>query len=64
MLIRSQRIGIYLLQCESESVSPSVVPDSLQPHGLQTAKLLCPWDFPGKDIGVVCYFLLQGIFLN
>ena len=26
------------------------------PHGLQTAKLLCPWDFPGKNIwgGLSC----------
>ena len=22
----------------------------------------CPWDFPGKDTGVGCHFLLQGIF--
>ena len=22
----------------------------------------CPWDFPGKNSGVRCYFLLQGIF--
>ena len=36
--------------------------DSLQPHGLQPARLLCPWDFPGKNTGVVCHFLLQGIF--
>ena len=26
------------------------------------ARLLCPWNFPGKDIGVGCHFLLQGIF--
>jgi len=26
--------------------------------------LLCPWDFPGKNTGVDCYFLLQGIFLT
>ena len=25
-------------------------------------RLLCPWDFPGKNTGVGCYFLLQGIF--
>ena len=25
-------------------------------------RLLCPWDFPGKNIGVGCHFLLQGIF--
>ena len=41
-----------------------VVSDSLQPHGLQPAKLLCPWDFPGKNTGVGCHFLLQGIFLT
>ena len=31
-------------------------------HRLQPARLLCPWDFPGKNIGVGCQFLLQGIF--
>ena len=36
--------------------------DSLQPHGLYPARLLCPWDFPGKNIGVGCHVLLQGIF--
>ena len=25
-------------------------------------RLLCPWDSPGKNIGVGCYALLQGIF--
>ena len=24
--------------------------------------LLCPWDSPGKNTGVSCHFLLQGIF--
>ena len=24
--------------------------------------VLCPWDFPGKNTGVGCHFLLQGIF--
>ena len=36
--------------------------DSLQPHGLEPARLLCPWDFPGKNTGVDCHALLQGIF--
>ena len=34
--------------------------DSLQTHGLQPARLLCPWNSPGKNIGVGCYSLLQG----
>ena len=33
-------------------------------HGLQPCRLLCPWDFPGKNTGVGCLFLLQGIFLT
>ena len=42
--------------------SSSVVSDSLQPHGLSCARLLCPGNFPGKNIGVGGHFLLQGIF--
>ena len=37
---------------------------TLRPYGLYPAKLLCPWDFPGKNTGVGCHFLLQGIFLT
>ena len=36
-----------------------VVSDSLWPHGLKPARLLYPWDFPGKNTGVGCHFLLQ-----
>ena len=36
--------------------------DSLRPHGLQPTRLLCPWDSPGKNTGVGCHALLQGIF--
>ena len=33
-----------------------------QHHGLQPTRLLCPWDFPGKNTGLGCHFLLPGIF--
>ena len=36
--------------------------DCLLPHELQPARLLYPWDSPGKNTGVGCHFLLQGIF--
>ena len=36
---------------------------TLQPHGLQPTRLLCPWNFPDKNAGVGCHFSLQGIFL-
>ena len=38
--------------------------DSLRPHGLSSAGLLCPWDSPGKNTGVGCHALLQGISLT
>ena len=38
-------------------------PTLCDPHGLQLSRLLCPWDFPGKNTGVGSHFLLQGIFL-
>ena len=43
-------------------LSHSVVSASLQSHGLQPARILCPWDSPGRNTGVGCHFLLQGIF--
>ena len=42
--------------------SHSVMSNSLWPHGLQPTRFLYPWDFPGKNIGVGCHFLLQGNF--
>ena len=35
---------------------------SCDPMNRGSARLLCPWDSPGKNIGVGCHFLLQGIF--
>ena len=32
--------------------------------GSLPARLLCPWDFPGKNTGVGCHFLLQENLLN
>ena len=39
--------------------SHSVMFDSLWPHGLEPASLLHPRDFPGKNTGVGCHFLLH-----
>ena len=40
----------------------SVMTNSLQPCGLQPARLLCPWDSPDKNTGVGCHSLLLEIF--
>ena len=40
----------------------SVMSNSLRPHGLWSARLLCPRESPGKNTGVGCHALLQGSF--
>ena len=52
---------IYVLCVCLCSVTQSC-PTLLRPHGLQPSRLLCPWDFWGKDTGLG--FLFQGIFLT
>ena len=47
---------------ESKIVSHSVLSNCMQPHGLQSARLFCSWDFLDKSTAVGCHFLLQGIF--
>ena len=42
-------------------LSRTVVSDSSRPHGLETARLLCPRDSLGRNTGVGGHFLLQGI---
>ena len=37
-------------------------PTLRNPMNCKPARLLCPWDFPAKNTGVGCHFLLQGIF--
>ena len=39
--------------------SRSVVSDSSWSHGLQPSRLLCPWDFPGKNTWVGFHHLLR-----
>ena len=40
----------------------SLMSSFVQPHGLEPSRLLCPWNSSGKNTGVGCHFLLQGIF--
>ena len=41
-------------------VGAQLCPTLCDPHGLQATRLLCPWDFPVKNTGPGCHFLLQG----
>ena len=49
-------ISLFL---ESERVCRSVMSDSTD---CSPPRLFHAWDSPGKNIGVGCHFLLQGIF--
>ena len=69
--IKKQNIELYTLYemyfsnvKTSGSGSCSVVSDSLQPHRLLLARLLCAWNSPGRNTGVGSHSLLQGIFLT
>ena len=55
---------LLVLLVRVQVFSGSVVSNSLQVHGLQPDRLLCPWDFSCRKSGVCCHFLLQGIFLT
>ena len=33
--------------------------NSVRPYRWQPTRLPCPWDYPGKNTGVGCHFLLQ-----
>ena len=50
--------------CVCCMLSLSVVFNSSRPYGQRPPRLLWPWNFPGKNTGVCCHFLLQGIFLT
>ena len=69
LLCRGSRVfnsSLVILKKKKSScmcmLSSSVMFDPLQLHGLYPDRPLCPWDFPCKNPGVGCHFLLQGIF--
>ena len=56
--VLGQMLSLYVLSVKSLSHVQTLC----EPHGLQPARLLCPWNSPGNITGVGCPFLLQGIF--
>ena len=61
-LLSSKMVMFSPSSCACCMLSCSVVSNSLQTHGLQPARLHCLWDSPGKNTGVGCHFIPQGIF--
>ena len=54
--------GLVLWFASEHCAMYLVMSNSLQPRGVQPTRLLSSWDSPGKNSGVGCHFLLQGIF--
>ena len=50
----------YRYRCSVTKSCPTLC----NPIDCSPNRLLCPQDFPGKNTGVGCHFLLQGIFLT
>ena len=61
-LKRSLEQPLYIMAMCSAVLSFSVLSNCLHTHGLQPARLLCPWGFLGMNTGVGYNFLLHGIF--
>ena len=55
-------VCIFCMYVHARKVAQAVF-DALQTYGLQLTRLLCPWDSPGKNTGVGCHAILQGILL-
>ena len=66
LIIRKKIIYIYyVIQKGDCYFSRLVMSDSFAtPWTIQPTRLLCPWDFPNKNIGMGCHFLLHGLFLT
>ena len=57
----AQRAALFHLQISACLCTRSVAQwhQTVRPHRLQPTRLLCPSNFPGKNTGVGCHFLLQ-----
>ena len=55
-------VSVSVCVCLCLCVSRLVMSNSLQPHGLEPARLPCPWNSPGRNTGVDCHSLLQRSF--
>ena len=52
-------ISILLCNTAAAAAKSLVMSDSVRPHRQQPTRLPHPWNSPGKNTGVSCYFLLQ-----
>ena len=63
LILLRELLNLDLAYLATLGLSRSVTSNSLQPHGLKPARLICPRDSPGKNTGVGCCILILGAFL-
>ena len=56
--ITERAIKTYHVTVCCAVLSHSVMSNSFMTSWTVASRLLCPWDFPGKNIGVGCHFHL------
>ena len=67
-IVTTVKKGIPWLNCCKQPLSESMsevaqsCPTLCDPTDCNLTRFLRPWDFPGKNTGVGCHFLLQEIF--
>ena len=60
-LSAAESADVFVEQEASDLFLPGSFVVALVPKSCPTpARLLCPWDSPGKNTGLGCHFLLQG----
>ena len=60
--IITQNVSRCYCHLDAKSCQPFCDPMDCSHEATEDCRRLCPWDFPGKNTGVGCCFLLQGIF--
>ena len=53
---------VHVLRLLCAVLSNLIVYNSLRLQGLEPIRLLCTWNFSGKNTGAGCHFLLQKLF--
>ena len=65
--VKGQMERLYFLLAVSTKHAysvASVVSNSLRPYGLYPARLIWPWDSPGRNTGMGCHSIPQGDLPN
>ena len=64
LIVQLEKLRLSERKCVCVCVPAWSAVLTLPSHRLWPTRLLCPWDFPGRNTGAGCHALLQEIFLT